>query len=95
MKPLVIGLLVLALAGCAAPEDRSAPADVDTAALVTERYGDCLEALNATEPTASGDTVTATTEGAILQWNVVVGNNGDVLTFPDEATFTELEKVGC
>jgi hypothetical protein len=39
--------------------------------------------------------VVATAPGLILVWTVGVGNTGDVLTFPDEATTAALESVGC
>ncbi|RPH76186.1 MAG: hypothetical protein EHM88_20155 [Candidatus Rokuibacteriota bacterium] len=73
-------------------------------AQVRENYADCLAALDATTPvytpggTEGSQTVgevVATAPGLILVWTVGVGNTGDVLTFPDEATTAALESVGC
>jgi hypothetical protein len=75
------------------------PSDVDPAALVAERYADCLDQLDATEPVASedGTTVTATAEGVILTWDVgEAPNTGDPLTVPaDTETLDALATVGC
>ena len=80
------------------------PEGADPAAQVSENYADCLAALGATSPvytpggTEGSQTVgevVATAPGLILVWTVGVGNTGDVLTFPDDATTAALESVGC
>lgn len=81
-----------------------APAE-DYAALVQERFGDCLAALNVTDPlvfTAGGDgtqqlgTVLGQTEGLLLTFSVGESNTGAIITVPaDDATTTALGTVGC
>ena len=98
---IALVIAALALTGCAATPADPEPLDVgaDPAALVAERYGDCLADLDATEPSTSDDgtTVIATIEGAILTWDVgQAPNTGDPLTIPaDTATIAALESVGC
>lgn len=65
--------------------------------MVTERYGDCLAALDATDPKldAVGD-VTSMVNGGMLEWKVQTSDAGDVLTLPaDEFTVTTLASVDC
>ena len=111
MKMVVAVLIAIALVGCAPVAQITQPSEstgnqsvtpkpeVDNyAALVVERFGDCLAALKATPPVATDDgaMVIATIEGVILQWTVSTGKTGDVLTWPaDPETAMALQTVGC
>lgn len=100
-----IALVVTALAACSEAEPPDTPAEVavsqtpvDPAALVAERYGDCLTALQATPPVASDDgrTVVATAPGHVLVFGVGVSNTGVTGTTPaDAATVASLATVDC
>lgn len=88
-------VLVGALAACGGGDD--APEEPDGAALVAERYGDCLAELEATDPEldAAGD-VTSMVSGGMLEWKVETSDSGDVLTVPaDDFTVSTLATVDC
>lgn len=87
-----------------ATDDASEPVESeDYAALVTERFGDCLVDLGAGPLAfeAGGDGtsqlgfVFGEAQGTPLEWSVGTSNTGAVITVPDEATTTALEGVGC
>ena len=92
--------MVFALVSCS-----SAP-KVDYEALVVERFGECLAALNVpldgldSVVTGSGDTVDGSVfvplrPGVMLEWIVKPNQEGGVLTVPDAVSTEELAKVGC
>lgn len=93
-------LLAIALTGCSGSDS------TDYTALVFERYGDCLEALDVpadmlgavvtgNDDTLNGSVFVPIRDGVMLEWNVISGTTGDVLTVPDNTTATELATVGC
>jgi hypothetical protein len=87
-------MLVGALAACGGGDE---PEEPDGAALVVERYGDCLAELEATDPEVDGaGDVTSMVSGGLLEWEVETSDSGDVLTVPaDDFTVSTLASVGC
>jgi hypothetical protein len=82
------------------------PVEEDYAAIVVERWGDCLADLGITDPpayAATGDDgtqvvgyVVAQKPGLILTFTIGISNTGAVITIPsDSQSLDALETVGC
>lgn len=102
MRILFATVLTTALVGCSStstPAEPDAEPTVDpVAALIVERYGDCMPGLAVEDVQRVSDRRYSVVKGDYsVAWNIGAENpkTGEPFTFPDEDSLPQMERLGC
>lgn len=95
-------MLTTALVGCSStstPAEPDAEPTVDpVAALIVERYGDCMPGLAVEDVQRVSDRRYSVVKGDYsVAWNIGAKNaeTGEPFTVPDEDSLPQMERLGC